>query len=45
LFYLFSHCEKSKHLLKAEFEEEGADKMRVRCVISRRHPMFMGVIT
>ena len=47
-FYLFSHRKKSKHLPRAEFEEEGADRMRVRRVISRRHPvktMFMGVIT
>jgi hypothetical protein len=47
-FYHFSRRKKSKHLPRAEFEEEGADRMRVRRVISRRHPvktMFMGVIT
>jgi hypothetical protein len=37
-----------KFLPRAEFEPEGAERIRVRRVISRRHPvktMFMGVIT
>ncbi len=38
---------KIKHLPRAEFEEEGADRIQVRRVISRRNPvktMFMGVV-
>jgi hypothetical protein len=36
-----------KHLPRADFEEEGADRIQVRKVISRSHPiktMFMGVV-
>jgi hypothetical protein len=47
-FYIFSRRKKSKHLPRADFEEEGADRLRVRRVISRSHPvktMFMGVLT
>ncbi len=36
-----------KHLPRADFEEEGADRIQVRRVISRSHPiktMFMGVV-
>ena len=47
-FYLFSRQKKSKHFPRAEFEAEGADRIRVRRIISRGHPvktMLMGVIT
>jgi hypothetical protein len=47
-FYLFSRRKKSKHLPRAEFEAEGADRIRVRRVLSQSHPvktMVMGVIT
>jgi hypothetical protein len=46
--YLFSHRIKSKYLPRADFEAEGADRIRVRRVISRSRlvkTMFMGVIT
>jgi hypothetical protein len=38
---------KMKHLPRAEFEEEGADRIQARRVISSRNPvktMFMGVV-
>jgi hypothetical protein len=47
-FYLSSRHKKSKHLPRAEFEPEEADKIRVRRVINKSHPvktMFMGLIT
>jgi hypothetical protein len=47
-FYLFSRRRHAKHLPRAEFEEEGVDRIRVRHVISRAHPvktMYMGVLT
>ncbi len=47
-FYIFSCRKKSKHLPRADFEGEGADRLRIRRVISRSHPiktMFMGVLT
>jgi len=46
-FYLVSRRKTSKYLPRAEFETEGADRIRVRRVISRSYPvktMFMGVI-
>jgi len=46
-FYLVSRRKTSKYLPRAEFEAEGADRIRVRRVISRSYPvktMFMGVI-
>jgi hypothetical protein len=45
--YLWSLRKKMKHLPRAGFEEEGADKIWVRSVISRRNPvktMFVGVV-
>ncbi len=47
-FYCFSRRKKQKYLPRAAFEEEGADRMRIRRVVSRSHPaktMFMGVLT
>jgi len=41
------HQKKTKHLPQAEFKAEATDRIRVRRVISRSHPvktMFMGVI-
>jgi hypothetical protein len=46
-FYLVSRRKTSKYLSRAEFEAEGADRIRVRQVISRSYSvrtMFMGVI-
>ena len=46
-FYTTSRRRKLKYLPRAEFEEEGADILRVRKVINRRHPakcMFMGAV-
>jgi hypothetical protein len=45
--YLWSLRKKMKHLPRENFEEEGADRIQVRRVISRSHPikvMFMGVV-
>jgi hypothetical protein len=45
--YLWSKRKKMKHLPRAEFEEERADQVCVRHVISRSNPiksMFMGVV-
>ncbi len=47
-FYCFSRRKTQKYLPRAAFEEEGVDRMRVRRVASRSHPlktMFMGVLT
>ena len=47
-FYVFSRRKTMKDLPRAIFEEEGIDRIKVKKVISRRHPiktMFMGVIT
>ncbi len=47
-FYCFLRRKKQKHLPRAPFDPEGADRMRIRRIISRRYPvktMFMGVIT
>jgi hypothetical protein len=38
-FYLFSQCKKSKHLPRAEFEPEGADRIGVRRVINKSYPV------
>jgi hypothetical protein len=40
--------EKQKYLPRAAFKEEEVDRVRVRRVVSRSHPvktMFMGVLT
>ncbi len=45
--YLWSRRKKMKHLPRAPFEEQGADRVQVRRVISRSNPiktMFMGVV-
>ncbi len=45
--YLWSRRKKMKHLPRAPFEEQGADRVQVRRVISRNNPiktMFMGVV-
>ncbi len=42
--YLWSLRKKIKHLPRSNFEEEGADRIRVKRVTSRSHPikvMFM----
>jgi hypothetical protein len=47
-FCIFSCHKKSEHWPQAEIEAEGADRIRVRRVISQSHlvkTMFMGVIT
>ncbi len=45
--YLWSLRKKMNHLPRAGFEEEGAARIQVRRVVSRRNPfktMFMGVV-
>ena len=47
-FYTTSRRRTYKHLPRAKFEQAGIDRIRVRKVISRRHPakcMFMAAIT
>jgi hypothetical protein len=39
--------EKIKHLPRADFEDEGADRVCARCIISRSNPIrtvFMGLV-
>ncbi len=47
-FFCFSGCKLVKHLRRAEFEEDGVNRIRIRRVMNKLHPvktMFMGIIT